>query len=130
MQHKYTAASDVWSFGVVMWEVSDQSKIISDHLHFLFQVMSFGERPYWDWTNHRVIQEVVHNCYRLPAPQDTPQRIYEIMLACWHTERSKIKDFWPFIHFIFLRHQRPSFADLLEQLNAFLNNVDFFYKYI
>ncbi|KAK3520080.1 hypothetical protein QTP70_012881 [Hemibagrus guttatus] len=29
--HRYSSASDVWSFGIVMWEV-----------------MSFGERPYWD----------------------------------------------------------------------------------
>ncbi|GAA6077815.1 ephrin type-A receptor 7-like isoform X1, partial [Tachysurus ichikawai] len=29
--HRYSSASDVWSFGIVMWEV-----------------MSYGERPYWD----------------------------------------------------------------------------------
>ncbi|KAL7072715.1 hypothetical protein ACQ4LE_008300 [Meloidogyne hapla] len=97
MQHKYTTASDVWSFGVVMWEV-----------------LSFGERPYWDWSNHRVIQEVIHSGYRLPAPQDTPKRLYEIMMTCWHAERNL----------------RPTFAQLLGQLNAFLTDVDFFYKYI
>lgn len=32
---KFTSASDVWSFGIVMWEV-----------------MAFGERPYWDMSNH------------------------------------------------------------------------------
>ncbi|XP_009459411.1 PREDICTED: ephrin type-B receptor 3-like [Nipponia nippon] len=31
---KFTSASDVWSYGIVMWEV-----------------MSFGERPYWDMSN-------------------------------------------------------------------------------
>ncbi|CAK5083803.1 unnamed protein product [Meloidogyne enterolobii] len=97
MQHKYTTASDVWSFGVVMWEV-----------------LSFGERPYWDWSNHRVIQEVIHSGYRLPAPQDTPKRLYEIMMTCWYAERNL----------------RPTFAQLLSQLNAFLTDVDFFYKYI
>lgn len=34
---KFTSASDVWSFGIVMWEV-----------------MAFGERPYWNMSNHEV----------------------------------------------------------------------------
>uniref|UniRef100_A0A8D0KVG4 receptor protein-tyrosine kinase n=1 Tax=Strix occidentalis caurina TaxID=311401 RepID=A0A8D0KVG4_STROC len=35
---KFTSASDVWSYGIVMWEV-----------------MSYGERPYWELSNHEVI---------------------------------------------------------------------------
>ncbi|KAG7253478.1 hypothetical protein CRUP_033812 [Coryphaenoides rupestris] len=31
---KFTSASDVWSYGIVMWEV-----------------MSYGERPYWEMSN-------------------------------------------------------------------------------
>lgn len=34
---KFSSASDVWSYGVVMWEV-----------------MSYGERPYWNLTNRDV----------------------------------------------------------------------------
>ena len=47
---KFTSSSDVWSFGVVMWEI-----------------MSFGEWPYWNWTNQDVIS-TVDNGYRLPPP--------------------------------------------------------------
>lgn len=40
-QHrKFSSASDAWSFGILMWEV-----------------MSYGERPYWDMSN----QEVSYN---------------------------------------------------------------------
>lgn len=40
---KFTSASDVWSYGIVTWEV-----------------MSYGERPYWDMSN----QDVSH-CRKL-----------------------------------------------------------------
>ncbi|MCP9257675.1 Receptor protein-tyrosine kinase [Dirofilaria immitis] len=58
---KFTAASDVWSFGVVMWEVC-----------------SFGERPYWDWTNQKVISEITLG-YRLPSPMDTPVSLHNLI---------------------------------------------------
>lgn len=47
---RFTSASDVWSFGVVCWEVMTQ-----------------GERPYWNWNNQDVIKAVEQG-YRLPQP--------------------------------------------------------------
>jgi len=47
---KFTSASDVWSYGVVMWEV-----------------MSYGERPYWNWSNQDVIKALDKD-YRLLPP--------------------------------------------------------------
>lgn len=39
---KFTSASDVWSYGIVTWEV-----------------MSYGERPYWDMSNQDVSQHLL-----------------------------------------------------------------------
>ena len=47
---KFTSASDVWSFGVLCWEV-----------------VSFGERPFWNWSNQDVIKSI-KNSFRLPPP--------------------------------------------------------------
>ncbi|KAI4824504.1 hypothetical protein KUCAC02_013009 [Chaenocephalus aceratus] len=68
---KFTSASDVWSFGIVMWEV-----------------MAFGERPYWDMSNHEVMK-AINEAFRLPAPMDCPSAVYQLMLQCWLQDRSK-----------------------------------------
>lgn len=90
---KFTAASDVWSFGVVMWEVC-----------------SFGERPYWEWTNQKVISEITIG-YRLPAPMDTPESLHTLMLRCWNIDR----------------HRRPTFAQILQILEEYCRHPDLVY---
>ncbi|XP_053908710.1 ephrin type-B receptor 4-like [Cuculus canorus] len=67
---KFTSASDVWSFGIVMWEV-----------------MSFGERPYWDMSNQDVINAVEQD-YRLPPPPRCPTALHRLMLDCWQRDRN------------------------------------------
>lgn len=41
---KFTSSSDVWSYGIVMWEV-----------------MSYGERPYWDMSNQDVWNQFLYD---------------------------------------------------------------------
>ena len=65
---EFTSASDVWSYGVVMWEI-----------------MSYGKMPYGNDTNQKVI-EAVKNGYRLPQPMGCPKYIYQLMLDCWQEE--------------------------------------------
>ena len=47
---KFTSASDVWSYGVVMWEI-----------------ISYGRMPYENWSNQEVIKAVMEG-FRLPQP--------------------------------------------------------------
>uniref|UniRef100_A0A7N6BCD4 receptor protein-tyrosine kinase n=1 Tax=Anabas testudineus TaxID=64144 RepID=A0A7N6BCD4_ANATE len=58
---KFTSASDVWSYGIVMWEV-----------------ISYGERPYWEMSNQDVIKAIDEG-YRLPAPMDCPVVLHQLM---------------------------------------------------
>ena len=62
---KFTTQSDVWSFGIVIWEI-----------------FSFGMQPYFSLTNEEVVAHVrdgnVLNC-----PDKCPQEIYDLMLDCW-----------------------------------------------
>ncbi|XP_076805760.1 ephrin type-A receptor 4-A-like [Clavelina lepadiformis] len=62
---KFTSSSDVWSYGIVMWEV-----------------MSYGEKPYWDMTNQQVV-ETIEQGYRLPAPYECPMCLHRLMVECW-----------------------------------------------
>ncbi|NXW24348.1 EPHA2 protein, partial [Circaetus pectoralis] len=83
---KFTSASDVWSYGIVMWEV-----------------MSYGERPYWELSNHEVMK-AINEGFRLPAPLDCPSAIYQLMMQCWQQERSR----------------RPKFADIVSILDKLI----------
>ncbi|XP_074626360.1 ephrin type-B receptor 1-like [Acropora palmata] len=87
---KFTAASDVWSYGVVLWEI-----------------MSFSERPYWEWSNFEVIDRI-RGGYRLPPPLDCPKAIHQLMLNCWQFDRNK----------------RPKFADIVKKLDVFIRSPD------
>lgn len=110
---KFSTASDVWSYGIVMWEV-----------------MSYGERPYWEMSNQDVssrpsnsIQNEascvfhlvcvsaqvvlsIEEGYRLPAPVGCPVTLHQLMLHCWQKEAS----------------QRPRFSNVLSFLDKLIVN--------
>lgn len=65
---KYTSLCDVWSFGVLAWEI-----------------FSKGGTPYQGMTNTRA-RELIDSGYRMPAPEGTPDDVYQLMLRCWQYE--------------------------------------------
>ncbi|KAI1231413.1 Ephrin type-A receptor 8 [Lamprotornis superbus] len=156
---KFSSASDVWSYGIVMWEV-----------------LAYGERPYWNMSNrdpaascaqslHAAIHSLfitfyhetraqpsaphpispaalpdipvkqagieggreqrggaapprfvdslqvitsVEEGYRLPAPMGCPSSLHQLMLDCWHKERS----------------ERPRFAHIVSILDKLIRSPD------
>ncbi|VDD76354.1 unnamed protein product [Mesocestoides corti] len=67
---KYTLSSDVWSYGVVLWEI-----------------YSVGYAPYKELGNSQVL-EYLKAGHRLERPLDTPDDIYSMMMDCWKEELS------------------------------------------
>ncbi|KAL3885378.1 hypothetical protein ACJMK2_025448 [Sinanodonta woodiana] len=67
---KYTSMCDVWSYGILMWEV-----------------FSFGQTPYPGWTNGQA-RESVEQGYRMPPPVGVPDPVFALTLRCWEREPS------------------------------------------
>uniref|UniRef100_A0A9J7WZ83 receptor protein-tyrosine kinase n=1 Tax=Cyprinus carpio carpio TaxID=630221 RepID=A0A9J7WZ83_CYPCA len=61
----YTTQSDVWAFGVTMWEI-----------------MTRGQTPYPGVENSEIYEYLIKG-ERLKQPPDCPADIYEIMHSCW-----------------------------------------------
>uniref|UniRef100_A0A8C3V738 Tyrosine-protein kinase n=1 Tax=Catharus ustulatus TaxID=91951 RepID=A0A8C3V738_CATUS len=62
---KFSSKSDVWSFGVLMWEV-----------------YSLGKMPYERFNNSETTEHVIQGL-RLYRPQAASERVYAIMYSCW-----------------------------------------------
>uniref|UniRef100_A0A8D3BG99 Receptor tyrosine kinase like orphan receptor 1 n=1 Tax=Scophthalmus maximus TaxID=52904 RepID=A0A8D3BG99_SCOMX len=74
---KFTSDSDIWSFGVVLWEI-----------------FSYGLQPYYGFSNQEVM-EMVRKRQLLPCPEDCPPRFYGLMTECWQEgpgRRPRFKD--------------------------------------
>lgn len=66
--NKFSVKSDVWSFGILM-----------------FEIITYGKTPYAGMAGHQVIQ-MLDNGYRLPQPDTCPAPFYQLMLQCWNVE--------------------------------------------
>ncbi|XP_056017631.1 focal adhesion kinase 1-like isoform X8 [Ostrea edulis] len=72
---RFTTASDVWMFGVCMWEI-----------------LMYGIKPFQGVKNNDVIGKI-ENGERLPLPIDCPPSLYNLMCQCWSYEPSKRPSF-------------------------------------
>ena len=84
---RFSAKTDVWAFGVTMWEIFTLVK----------------EQPYSHLQDHDVVEDAVKGPNRtlLERPPNCPEDIYEIMRKCWAHDAD----------------QRPTFDELYTLLS-------------
>ena len=68
LYNRFSIKSDVWSFSVLLTEL-----------------VTYGRIPYPGMSNAEVLQQLERG-YRMPAPLNTPEPLYQIMLDCWKRE--------------------------------------------
>ncbi|KAI4881025.1 hypothetical protein NFI96_021795 [Prochilodus magdalenae] len=61
----FTIKSDMWSFGILLYEI-----------------ITYGKIPYTGLSNAEVMARVQRG-YRIQRPENCPSKLYEIMTSCW-----------------------------------------------
>ncbi|XP_062844612.1 neurotrophic tyrosine kinase, receptor, type 2b [Trichomycterus rosablanca] len=96
MYRRFTTESDVWSLGVVLWEI-----------------FTYGKQPWYQLSNNEVIECITQGRV-LQRPRTCPKEVYDLMLGCWQREpymRINIKE----IHNLLqsLAKASPVYLDIL-----------------
>ena len=68
LHNQFSTKSDVWSFGIVMYEI-----------------VTKGCLPYIEMTNAQVLP-AVEKGHRIPQPNKFPDKIYNLMQYCWKAD--------------------------------------------
>uniref|UniRef100_A0A3B4CJ59 Tyrosine-protein kinase receptor n=1 Tax=Pygocentrus nattereri TaxID=42514 RepID=A0A3B4CJ59_PYGNA len=96
MYRKFSTESDVWSFGVILWEI-----------------FTYGKQPWFQLANNEVIECITQGRV-LERPRLCPKEVYDIMLGCWQREpqqRLNIKDIQKIL--LALGKATPVYLDIL-----------------
>ncbi|XP_075929150.1 insulin-like growth factor 1 receptor isoform X2 [Petromyzon marinus] len=94
----FTTHSDVWSFGVVLWEIS-----------------TLAEQPYQGMSNEQVLKFVMDGGL-LERPENCEDRLFELMSLCWQYNPKMRPNFVDFI------------SILKDELDASFREMSFFYS--
>ncbi|XP_055631755.1 activated Cdc42 kinase-like isoform X2 [Toxorhynchites rutilus septentrionalis] len=70
---RFTNASDVWAYGVCLWEI-----------------FSYGFQPWAALTGHQILEAIDEpNYQRLEKPECCPKEYYSLMVKCWQHDAAK-----------------------------------------
>uniref|UniRef100_A0AAQ4QIG8 Tyrosine-protein kinase n=1 Tax=Gasterosteus aculeatus aculeatus TaxID=481459 RepID=A0AAQ4QIG8_GASAC len=104
-ESKFSVASDVWSFGVVLYELFTYTdKNCSPPAVFMDKI---GNEKQGQMIVYHLI-DLLKQGYRLPAPDDCPKEVLRIMAECWSSEPGL----------------RPSFKTLFHSVDTVRDSKD------
>uniref|UniRef100_A0A8C8EAE0 Tyrosine-protein kinase receptor n=1 Tax=Otus sunia TaxID=257818 RepID=A0A8C8EAE0_9STRI len=89
----FNTQSDVWSFGVVLWEIA-----------------TLAEQPYQGMSNEQVLRFVMDNGV-LERPENCPDKLHELMCLCWQQNPRQRPSFVQLLESI-KDHMAPAFRTL------------------
>ncbi|NXI03994.1 INSRR protein, partial [Pachycephala philippinensis] len=89
----FNTQSDVWSFGVVLWEIA-----------------TLAEQPYQGMSNEQVLRFVMDNGI-LERPENCPDKLHELMCLCWQQNPRQRPSFVQLLERI-KDHMAPAFRTL------------------
>uniref|UniRef100_A0A8C1ZDK4 Platelet-derived growth factor receptor alpha n=1 Tax=Cyprinus carpio TaxID=7962 RepID=A0A8C1ZDK4_CYPCA len=72
----YTTLSDVWSYGILLWEI-----------------FSLGGTPYPGMVVDSSFYNKIKSGYRMAKPEHASSEVYELMMKCWNSEPEKRPSF-------------------------------------
>lgn len=98
---KTSKRSDVWSYGVLLWEI-----------------WSFGQSPYPTVPIEK-LTDALKAGYRMDRPDACPAALYEMMLKCWQWEPKRRPDFSAIVQFYEAAQlELKQVGQLIELLNC------------
>ncbi|MBN3321732.1 FLT3 kinase, partial [Atractosteus spatula] len=79
----YTMQSDVWSYGILLWEI-----------------FSLGVNPYPGMKVDRHFYSLIQSGFKMDQPYYASQAVYNMMKSCWTLEPRKRPEFWKIVKFM------------------------------
>ncbi|XP_047442072.1 tyrosine-protein kinase ZAP-70 [Mugil cephalus] len=98
--HKFSSKSDVWSFGITLWEA-----------------FSYGGKPYKKMKGPEVIR-FIEGGGRMECPSACPERMYTVMNECWTYKHEDRPDFKKVEESMRAYHYSLSNKALVEEATA------------
>ncbi|PIO25476.1 hypothetical protein AB205_0140300 [Aquarana catesbeiana] len=95
---KFSHSSDVWMFGVTMWEM-----------------FTYGQDPWLGLNGRQILAAIERDSERLECPEDCPLALYNVMMKCWAYIPKERPNFTSIIGL--LQEAKPLEVRLLQEVN-------------